>query len=144
VSALKQFARYADAFEATYDDDDWSRLREFFTDDAVYEAKPPFAVRAEGAEAILAHFRNSVNAFDRKFGERRLLPTQPPTATADTVTMHWEGVYEVLGAPELRMAGVETAVFRGDRICRLEDEFAPDTAATVTAWMNVNAGKLKP
>jgi hypothetical protein len=135
MSVLKRFARYAEAFEATYDDDDWSRLREYFTEDAVYEAKAPFDARVEGATAVLGHFRNSVNAFDRKFRERRLLPKRPPTASGDEVTMEWEGSYEIEGAPELRLAGVETALFRGDRICRLQDVFAPDAGEKVAAWM---------
>src|SRR3972149_4113918 len=107
MSVIKRFARYAEAFEATYDDDDWNRLSEYFTDDAVYESKTPFDARVEGSGAILEHFRNSVNAFDRKFRERRLLPTRPPAAAGETVTMEWEGVYELEGAPELRLAGIE-------------------------------------
>ena len=142
MSVLKRFARYAEAFETAYDDDDWHPLREYFTDDAVYEAKPPFAARADGAGAILDHFRESVNAFDRRFRERRLLPTRPPAGEGDTVVMHWESVYEVEGAPELKLAGVETAVFRGQRICRLVDEFAPGTAETVAAWMSAHQEKL--
>jgi hypothetical protein len=142
MSLLKRFARYAEAFEETYDDDDWSRLKEYFTEDAVYEAKAPFNARAVGVDAVLEHFRGSVDAFDRKFAERRLLPTRPPAADGDRVVMEWEATYETPGAPELRMRGTETAFFRGERICRLEDEFAPDLADTVATWMAAHGAKL--
>src|ERR1700752_863801 len=121
MSLLKRFARYAEAFETTYDDDNWSRLKEYFTDDVIYEAKPPLAASATGVDAVIEHFRNSVNAFDRKFRARRLLPRPPPAEEDDRVVMEWEATYEAPGAPELRLAGTETAFFRGDRICRLED-----------------------
>jgi hypothetical protein len=142
MSLLKRFARYAEAFETTYDDDNWSRLKEYFTDDVIYEAKPPLAASATGVDAVLEHFRNSVNAFDRKFRERRLLPTRPPAEEDDHVVMEWEATYEAPGAPELRLAGTETAFFRGDRICRLEDEFAPDAGEVVGAWMATHGPKL--
>ena len=142
MSLLKRFARYAEAFEETYDDDDWSRLKEYFTDDVVYEAKAPFSAEVRGIEALLAHFHGSVDAFDRRFRERRLLPTRPPVEEGDTVVMAWEATYEAPGAPELRLSGTETAYFRGDRIYRLEDEFAPDTADTVTGWMGEHGAKL--
>jgi hypothetical protein len=142
MSLLKRFARYAEAFETTYDDDNWSRLKEFFTDDVVYEAKAPFSATVAGVDAVLAHFHNSVDAFDRKFRERRLLPTRPPSEEGDRVVMAWEATYETSGAPELRLEGTETAYFRGDRICRLEDEFAPDLAETVASWMAAHAPKL--
>src|SRR5262245_17585741 len=108
MSLLKRFARYAEAFETTYDDDNWSRLKEYFTDDVVYEAKAPLAASATGVDAVLEHFRNSVNAFDRKFRERRLLPTRPPSEEGDHVVLEWEATYEAPDAPELRLAGTET------------------------------------
>ena len=144
MSLLKRFARYAEAFETTFDDDNWSRLKEYFTEDAVYESKPPFEARAAGVDAVLEHFRGSVNAFDRRFAERRLMPKRPPTESADTVTMAWEATYEASGAPDLKLSGTEVAHFRGDRMCRLEDEFDAGVGESVAAWMAAHAAKLKP
>ena len=37
MSIQERFQSYADAFEETYVDDDWSRIEQFFTEDAVFE-----------------------------------------------------------------------------------------------------------
>jgi hypothetical protein len=37
MSNVAHFAKYAAAFEKSYENDDWSIVLPFFTDDAVYE-----------------------------------------------------------------------------------------------------------
>ena len=36
MSIVDRYQAYADAFEESFEDDSWSRLEEFFTEDAVY------------------------------------------------------------------------------------------------------------
>ena len=51
--ALKVFMDYAAAFEQTYDDDDWSRLTPFFSENASYEVRGgPMACKISGRDAI--------------------------------------------------------------------------------------------
>ena len=48
-----RFFAYAQDFEQTFFDDDWSRLAGYFEPDAVYEVRNvPFACRIEGRDAI--------------------------------------------------------------------------------------------
>jgi hypothetical protein len=52
-------------------------------------------------------------------------------------------VYKNEGTPVLVLQGEETAVFDGDRICRLEDRISEDEAAKVRDWMARHGDKLK-
>ena len=40
MSIVDRYQAYADAFEQSYEDDDWSHVEPFFTEDAVYEGAP--------------------------------------------------------------------------------------------------------
>ena len=40
MSIKDRYQAYADAFEESYVDDDWSRMEQYFTEDAVYEGDP--------------------------------------------------------------------------------------------------------
>ena len=39
MGAMSRFLDYAQGFELTFDDDDWSRLERHFAPDAVYEVR---------------------------------------------------------------------------------------------------------
>src|SRR5688572_7105692 len=68
-----RFFAYAQAFEQTFADDDWSRLAQYFEPDAVYEVRNvPFACRIEGRDAIFRGIKKSLDNFDRRFADRRL------------------------------------------------------------------------
>ena len=60
MSRIARFAAYAAAFEKCYENDDWSLLEPYFTEDAVYDAAldPPIGARLEGRDAILAYFED--------------------------------------------------------------------------------------
>jgi hypothetical protein len=63
----RPFRAYAADFERTFRDDDWSRLEQYFTTDAVYST-PTNGLRAEGRPAVLATLRAAISGFDRRFG----------------------------------------------------------------------------
>ena len=63
MSIADRYQAYAEAFEETYEDDDWTRIEPFFTEDAVYEAAPEEDAR--GRAAVLAKLKGGVDAFDR-------------------------------------------------------------------------------
>jgi hypothetical protein len=134
---LDRYQAYADAFELSFEDDDWSRIESFFTEDAVYEGDPD----ARGRDAVLAKLRGGVDAFDRNM-DSRTPDFQPPTLEGDTVTVNWSMTYTKAGAPDLLISGVETAVFEGDRISLLRDTFDPDSQKTLEQWMTQHGAAL--
>ena len=87
MNHLEQFQAYADAFEETYVDDNWQRLEEYFTPDAVYA--PGDGTEAVGRDQVLARLRDGVNGLDRRFDSRALSASQP-SLDGDTVSLAWQ------------------------------------------------------
>ncbi len=132
-----RFQAYADAFEQSYADDNWSRLEEYFSEAAVYEGEPD----ARGRDAVLAKLRGGVDAFDRRM-DTRTPDFETPTVDGNTLTMDWKVSFTKAGAPDLVISGTETAVFEGERIALLRDTFDPDTEKTIGEWMAAHGAKL--
>jgi len=139
MGIAERYQAYADAFELTYADDDWSRIEPYFTDDAVYEGG---GEDAAGRAAVIAKLRDGVNAFDRKM-DSRTPEFQTPAVDGDTLTMRWAVTYAKAGVPDLVISGLETAVFRGDRIARLRDDLDPEAARAMGAWMAAHGASLQ-
>ncbi len=131
MNILDRFQAYAKAFELTYEDDDWSRLEEFFTEDAVYECGPK---EASGRKAVLIKLHESVDGLDRKMDSRKL-DFQMPAVEGSTLTVKWTVTYTNIGKPNLVLSGVETAVFEDDHIKLLRDDFTPESEKTMSDWM---------
>jgi hypothetical protein len=138
MSILERYQAYAAAFEESYTDDDWSRIEPFFTENAVYEGDPD----ARGRDAVLAKLKNGVDAFDRTM-DSRAPDFQSPTLDGDTLTMKWSVTYRKAGKPDLVISGVETAVFEGDRIALLRDEFDPKATKAMGEWMAAHGASLQ-
>jgi hypothetical protein len=138
VDIVQRFQEYAEAFEKTYEDDDWSRIEPYFTEDSSYEFGDQ---RASGRAATLEMLRGSVNGLDRRM-DSRTGDFEAPTADGDTVHMNWKVTYTKSGCPDLVISGEETAVFEGDRIARLKDDLAPDAQTSMGAWLATHGDKL--
>ena len=122
---LTAFMRYAADFEKTLADDDWSRLRQYFAPDAVYEVKAPgFPCRLQGPDAIFKGMKKSLDGFDRKFDGRSVDVTKGPEITADGLSMEWAVTY--------RKAGKTPYVLRGASDVR----FAA-VVGIVTSWVTI-------
>jgi len=139
MSIADRYQAYADAFEQSYEDDDWSRIEPFFTEDAVYEGAPEDAV---GRAAVLAKLKGGVDSFDRLM-DSRTPDFQSPSVEGDTLTMSWTVTYSKAGAPDLAISGVEVAVFEGDRIARLRDDFDPAAEKAMGEWMAAHGASLQ-
>ena len=137
MGIAESYRAYADAFEQSYEDNDWSRLAKYFTEDAVYEGDPD----AKGRDAVLAKLQGGVDAFDRRM-DSRTPDFQTPTVDGDTLTMSWRVTYTKSGAPDLVISGKEVAVFEGDRIKLLRDEFDPDAQKGMGEWMAKHGASL--
>ena len=146
MSPLQDFMAYAAAFEQAFSTDDWSVLDRHFTEDASYEviSSPPFASRSQGLAALKEHLRGSVNGLDRRFDTRAIEFLEGPRESADRVWFRWAAVYARAGLPDLRVEGEETVVFRGNRICVLEDHIPADSAERVMAYFGAHDARLKP
>lgn len=139
MSIVDRYLEYAAAFEETYADDDWTRIEPFFTEDAVYEGGPD---DARGRAAVLAKLKGGIDTFDRNM-DSRTPDFQTPTADGDTVLMNWTVTYAKSDCPDLAISGRETAVFEGDRIALLRDEFDPAAEAAMGEWMAAHGAKLQ-
>lgn len=139
MSILERFLAYADAFERTFEDDDWSRIEPFFTEDAVYEGGPEDAT---GRDAVIAKLENGVSSFDRRM-DSRTPDFQTPDVEGDTLRMRWTVTYTKSGAPDLVISGLETARFRGDRIAVLRDDFDPAAEKAMGEWMAAHGASLQ-
>ena len=138
MSILDRYRAYAEAFEESYVDDDWSRVAPFFAEQAVYEGDPD----ARGRDAVLAKLKNGVDSFDRRM-DGRTPDFQTPSVDGDTLTMKWKVTYTKASLPDLVISGVETAVFEGDRIALLRDSFDPEAQKALEQWMAKHGSALQ-
>ena len=139
MSNLEQFQAYAAAFEKTYEDNNWQRLAEYFTTDAVYA--PGDGTEAVGRDQVLARLQASVDGLDRRFDSRDL-SSSPPSADGDTVSLSWQLKLSKAGVPDLTASGVEHATYTEGAISRLEDVFDPGTAEGLGEWMAAHGSSL--
>jgi hypothetical protein len=141
MSIIDRYRQYAEAFEATYEDDDWTRLEAYFAEDATYDTGQGPDATVTGREALLGHLKTSLDSFDRKLDSRELEFIGDPREEGDRVIVGWEARYTKAGAPDLVLSGTEVAEFSGDRIKRLRDEFDESATQALQDWM-AKYGKL--
>ena len=139
MSIKDRYQAYAQAFEESYQDDDWSRIEEFFTEDAAYEGG---AEDARGRDDVLAKLKGGVDALDRRMDSRKPA-LQTPTVEGDTLTMRWTVTYTLAGCPDLVISGLETALFEGDRIKLLRDTLDPEAEKAMGEWMTAHGAALQ-
>ncbi len=139
MTIIDRYLAYADAFEESYEDDDWSHVEPFFTEGAVYEGSPE---ETRGRAAVIAKLKGGVDSFDRKM-DSRAINFQAPEMEGDTVTVNWEVSYTLADCPDLVIFGREIALFEGDQISSLRDEFDPAAEATMGEWMATHGARLQ-
>ena len=137
MSLADRFLAYADAFEQSYETDDWSLIEPYFTEDAVYVGEPESTDR----NALLARFKNDVDRFDKRMDSRKIV-FETPVEQDNTVTVGWRGTYTLAGCPDLVISGTEIATYIGDRIGRLEDVLEPGGEQTMNEWMQAYGERL--
>jgi hypothetical protein len=135
MSIIDRYREYAEAFETTYDDDDWSRLERYFAKDVTFRSFYTADIKVVGRQAVIEQLRADVEAFDRKFDERHLEFVGEPRQAASRVAMQWKMIYAKSGAPDLVLFGTEAATFAGDLIVLLEGAYAPDSFGEFGAWL---------
>jgi hypothetical protein len=138
MSIQDRYLEYAEAFETSYKDDDWSPIEQYFTESAVYEGEPA----ARGRAAVLAKLKNGVDNFDRRMDSRKLA-FEKPTVKGNDVSVRWKATYAKRGLPDLTISGVEIATFDGNRIANLRDEFDPAAQKAMGDWMQKHGSALQ-
>jgi hypothetical protein len=145
MDILQEFLAYAGDFEKTYLDDDWSRLRRYFADDAVYEVKSDsFGCRLVGPQAIFAGIKKSLDGFDRKFDKRDIEITSGPEVSGDEMRVGWAVTYEKEGLSPFVLRGRSTARYAGGKIAHLSDGYDPSVITDFQAWESRNGVHLDP
>ena len=139
MSIQDRFLEYADAFEVSYQDDDWSRLAPYFTAEATYDSGD--GNMASGRDAVLEKLKAAVDGLDRAM-DSRVVSFQPPTTEGDTVVVDWTARYTKAGLPDVEILGCEYARFEGDRIAQLWDELDPGSVEVLVAWLAAHGDAL--
>ena len=135
MDTMQEFLAYAGDFERTLVDDDWTRLRRYFADDAVYEVKAEsFGCRLTGPTAIFAGIKKSLDGFDRKFAKRDVEVTSGPEISGDELRVGWKVVYSKDGVPPFVLRGRSIARYRDGKIVYLSDIYDPSVAGEMAAW----------
>jgi hypothetical protein len=145
MDIMQEFMAYARDFEATLADDDWTRLRRYFADDAVYEVKAEsFGCHLTGPAAIFAGMKKSLDGFDRKFAKRDIEVTSGPEISADEMRMGWKVVYSKEGLPPFVLRGRSAVRYAAGKIVYLADSYEPSVAAELAAWRRESGIEIDP
>lgn len=145
MSPLEQFLAYASAFEETYADDDWQRIKPFFAADAVYRVESQaIAATLVGPDAIAAGIRKSVNGFDRRFDEREIAVLGTPEVSGEEVRIAWNVHYRKPGVETFILRGRSTVRFRDGLIAAMTDHYDASADAEMAAWRSRNDLPIDP
>jgi ketosteroid isomerase-like protein len=145
MDIMQPFMAYAGDFERTLADDDWTRLRRYFADDALYEVKAEsFACRLTGPAAIFAGMKKSLDGFDRKFTKRDIEVTDGPDISGEEMRMAWKVVYTKEGLPPFVLRGRSTVRYADGKIVYLADSYDPSVEAELTAWRGESGVAIDP
>ena len=135
MNIINTFERFAEDFEDTINDDEWSRLEKYIAEDATYLNVGGPDPKCEGRESILDYLKADVSNTDRRFDTRTLIALTPPTAEGNRLTRRWRCTYTLAGAPDLVVEGEARYLFEGDLIKEIEEEPTTDSMRKVDKWL---------
>jgi hypothetical protein len=145
MSIIERFVAYAADFEKTLADDDWSRLGQYFSKDAVYRVESDlFGCELTGPDRIFAGMKKSLDGFDRNFPEREIAMTKGPDVEGDEMRVSWTVTYHKDDFPDFVLRGKSLARIRDDKIVLLVDSYDERINAEVANWMQETGLKLDP
>ena len=142
MDPVSRFEEYAAAFEKLVETGDGSVLEPYFTENAVVETTgaPAMVSKQEGRDAIIANFKQSVDALDRRVDSRKV--THEHREEDGKVISQFTFTLGLKDQPSATLRGVSTTTFEGDRISHMEDRLDPDAANEFGAWVAAHASKL--
>ena len=142
MGIIDTFESFAADFEATVEDDDWSRLGKYLTEKATYLNVGGPDPKCEGRDAILAFLKADVANSDKRFDSRSLIALTPPTAEGNRLSRQWRCTYTLAGVPDLVVEGEARYVFEGDLIKEIEEEITTDSMQNLGGWMEKYGDRL--
>jgi hypothetical protein len=135
----EKFLMYAGDFEKTLADDDWSRLQQYFCDDALYEVRAQsFGCKLEGPKAIFKGIKKSLDGFDRKFAGRDINLTSVPQVEGDEMRTTWEVTYHQSGWSDFILRGKSLVRYRDGKIAYMCDSYDPSVERELADWQQTN------
>ena len=145
ATPLQRFAEYAQAFEKTYVDDDWTRVEPYFAPDAVYRVvgSTSWDCEVRGRAQIVAAIRKFINEFDRHC-KRTVRPGGPPVEGADAVRVPAVATFTRGNSDELTLHIEMIAQYRDGLIIRLSDVIAAESEACLRTWIERWSPDLQP
>jgi len=146
VDRVGRFTAYALAFEQVLVDDDWSRLEQYFSPDAVRHVVGggPLAEHSSGREAVIADLRACVEELDRRFDRRLPEILSGPSERDGVVWIDWRLTLQRDGLPDLRVEGTHGTHFDGERICRIEEAVNNEVTLRLEAYLDEYGSRLRP
>ena len=145
MTILERFMAYAQDFERTFHDDDWSRLAQYFAPDATYEVRnvqTPCVLR--GRDAIFRGIKKSLDGFDRKFAKRDIEVTNGPEISDEGMRLGWKVVYSKTGLPPFVLRGQSSVRYANGKIAYLCDAYEPSVAVELAAWRRESGVAIDP
>ena len=136
------FNHFATDFEQAVEDDHWTRLEKYFTEDATYTNIGLTQAKCEGKETIVSFFRDDISQFDRQFDSRELIGLASPKVDGNRLSRPWRTIYKHAGIDELMVEGEARYLFEGNLIKAIEQELTPTSMKTLSRWMQKNGEKL--
>ena len=122
---IDRWREWIGVFDRACEDDDWSRLAPFLTDDVVYAViGAPFACELRGRDAVIAGFAKAIRNFDRKFDERRWFGVGIRNSwEPNAVTGRAMGWYRIGDEAPITFSAKGLWLFRGDRLSVIVDVY---------------------
>ena len=142
MSIADIFESFAADFELALNDDNWSRLKKYFTEDATYKNVGDPGSECEGPDAILSYLKADVNNFDRKFDSRSLVALTPVKVTGNRLSRLWQTTFILKETPGLIVEGEARYQFHGELIKAIEEELSPGSLQKLSKWMQYYGNKL--
>ena len=143
ITIIDIFESFAADFEATLRDDNWSRLKKYFTPEATYKNVGDSNSECRGQEDILSYLKTDVSTFDRKFDSRNLIALNPPEIKENQLSRKWQTTFTLKGTPDLIIEGEARYFFEGKLIKGIEEEITPESLQKLDQWLKVYGIKLQ-
>ncbi len=145
MEILQQFFAYAGAFEETYVDDQWGRLRQYFHEDATYEVKSDaMPCKLTGSDAIFAGIKKSLDGFDRKFDQRELALVDEPVVDGNQLSVNWAATFRKDDFDPYVLRGQSVATYRDGKLAALSDSIDPAAEKALAEWVEVSGFSVDP
>ncbi len=142
MDIINIFEEFAAEFEATIQDDDWSRLEKYFAIDATYLNVGSPDPKCIGRKEIIEFLKKDVSNTDRRFDSRTLVPLTSPKVEGNRLSRSWRCTYTLAGTQDLIVEGEARYLFKGSLIKEIEEELTAASMQKLAEWMQENGERL--